>query len=379
MKKFKFMIDLRNLYKKFLIFDKKYYFEDAKNWFGVEKLKLNKKILNQFYENYEKVPFFSFLKHVKDIIYSRNVFDFILKNAVEDWDLWYYLKFLEKEKVIKVKRNGKVFLLKKEIKDEIPKPQTEKEIRKKIEKKLKLKIKEAEPVINFFKKFQDFKVKAEWDQMPISQGSAIFLVKKILEIIPLSKKFLFVGDDDFVSVILGLADPKMESLVVDIDEQLLGCIDLLSSKFNLKIETKKVDIRKKKILGEKFIGFLTSPAYTENGVKEFVNWGVNQLGEKGGFGFLNFCDEAIGNRLLFLQDFWTKENLIIREIIEKKVFYPYIEIQKEDRIIIDRLSKMIDKKILKKSPKLGSSLYIFEYLPFKIKKIKFKKSIYSYL
>lgn len=370
---------LRKLYKKFLNFDRNYYFRDVKTWFGVSELKLNKKILKEFYENYEKASFLEFLGDVKDIIYSKNIFDFIVKNAVDEWDLWYYLKFLEKEKVIKVKRSGKVFVLRKEILKIIPKPQSEKEIKRKIEKRLKIKIKEKEPVINMFKKFQDFVVKAKWDQMPISQSSAIFLTKKILEKLPLNGKFLFVGDDDFVSVILTLVDPSIECLVIDIDEQLLDSIDLLSSKFRLKVETRKVDIRKEKFLGERFIGFLVNPTYTEEGVKEFLKYGKNQLGKDGGIVFLEVGEETIGNRFLFLQDFFVKENLIIDEVIANKIYYPWILLHKEDKVIARRLFSMIDKEIVMKSPKIGASLYIFEYLPFKVSRVKFKKSIYSYL
>lgn len=370
---------LRKLYQKFLNFDRNYYFRDAKTWFGVKKLKLNKKILKEFYDNYEKVSFLEFFGDIKDIIFAKNVFDFISKNAVDDWDLWYYLKFLEKEKIIKIKRNGKVSILKKEVLNAIPRPQSEKAIKEKLERKLKIKIREKEPVINILKKFQDFVVKAKWDQMPISAGSAIFLVKKILDYLPLKGKFLFIGDDDFVSVILTLADPSIECQVIDIDKQLLECIGLLASKFNLKIETKKVDIRKEKSLGEKFIGFLCNPVYTEEGVKEFVKYGKKQLGKDGGIVFVEIGDDTIGNRSLFLQEFFTKENLTIEEIIPNKIYYPWISLHKEDKVISKRLFSMIDEKIVKKSPKIGASLYIFEYIPFQVSRVKFKKSIYSYL
>lgn len=370
---------LRKLYKKFLIFDQNYYFQDVKTWFGVGELKLTKKILKKFYENYQKVSFLEFLSDVKDIIYSKNVFDFIIKNAEDDWDLWCYLKFLEKEKIIKVKKNGKVSVFKKDIFKIIPRPQSEKEIKRKIERKLKTKIKEKKPVTSLFKKFQFFKIKAKWDQMPISQSSAIFLVKKILERLPLKGKFLFVGDDDFISILLSLAEPKIESLVIDADKELLSCIDELSLKFNLKIETKKFDVRKQKLLGEKFIGFLTNPIYTEAGVKAFVKFGKNQLNKDGGIGFLELGGGDIGNRFLFLQDFFTENNLIIEELIMNKICYPYVMLHKEDKEITKRLSLMIDKKIIKKSPKLGAALYIFEYLPFKPKRVKFKKPIYAYI
>jgi len=370
---------LRKLYKKFLDFDRNYYLQDAKTWFGVRELKLNKKILQKFYDNYQRFSFLEFLREIKDIIYSKNVFDFILKNSLDDWGLWYYLKFLEKEKIIKVKRNGKVIVLRKEILKIIPKPQSEQEIKRKLERKLRIKIKGTEPVINLFKKIQDFKVKSKWDQMPISQSSAIFVVKKILENLPKKGRFLLIGDDDFISVILTLVDPKIECVVCDIDEQLLECINILSSKFNLKIETRKVDLGKKKNLGEKFIGFLANPIYTEAGVKEFVKFGKNQLGKEGGVGFLEVGGDDIGSRFLFLQEFFVKNNLIVKEVIPNKIYYPHIMLHKEDKEILKRFSLMIDEKVIRRSPRLGASLYIFNYLPFKPKKMKFKRPIYSYL
>lgn len=380
---------LKKLYEKYLQTDKFYFFLDAKKYSTTLKgLKLTDEILEQFFLNYVKPSFISFLSNLKMIIYSNNVYDFITQSSTEDWNLWPYLYFLEKEKIIKVKKTGKVSVLKKDILDLILRPQSEKEIKDKIEKKLKIKIQEKEPVINLFKNFQNFKVKADWDQMSISQSSAIFLVEKILEKIPLKKKFLFVGDDDFISVILGLVQPQVESLVVDMDEELLRSIDVLAKKFNLKIETEKVDIGKQKILkkgfgqndyNDKFIGFLANPVYTEEGVREFVKFGLNQLSADGGWVFLAVGDESIGSRFLFLQDFFTKKNLIIKELITKKIFYPYIELYQEDKLILQRLSQKLDKKLIKNSPKLAASLYLFEYLPFRPKRIKFKKPIYAYL
>ena len=371
---------LRDLYKKFLKLEEQSFLLDAKrNSTSLKKLKISSSIIKKFYKNYRQPTFAAFLLNIKDIIYSKSVFDIIVKNASEDWNLWPYLKFLEKEKIIKVKKTSSPVLLNKKIAQVLPRPQTEKEIKTKIENKLKIKAKEEEFVVNLFKKSKNFEVKAEWDQMPISAGSAFFVVKKILEKLSLNKKFLFIGDDDFISVILSLADPNIESLVIDADEQVLESISFFASKFNLKIETRKVDIRKQKNLGEKFTGFLVNPAYTEGGVKEFVKFGKNQLGKDGGVAFLEIGDESIGSRFLFLQDFFTKNNLIIEELIKNKIYYPYIELYKEDEEILKRFTSIIDEKIIKRSPKLGAALYIFKYLPQKPKKIKFKKSIYAYL
>jgi len=371
---------LRSLYKKFLKAEKEYFFIDSrKHSTSLKNLKLSDKVLNDFYKNYYKIPFLTFLKNVKQIIYSKNVFDFILKEASDDWDLYRYLKLLTDEKIIRVLKNGNVLLLRKEIKKIIPQPQTSQEIKDKIAKKLKIKIKDKELVVDLFKSFKDFNVKAEWDQMPISIGSAFYVTEKILSKLPLNKKFLFVGDDDFISVLLTLAEPSIECLVVDADKQLLGCIDVLASKFNLKIETRRIDLAKQKSLGEKFTGFLANPVYTEQGIKEFIKFGTNQLGKDGGIVFLEVGDEVIGNRFLFLQEFFVKKNLILNELILNKIYYPYIMLYEEDEVILNRLSTFIDKKVIKKSPKLGASLYIFNYLPERPKRIKFKKPFYAYI
>ena len=322
---------LKKIYNKFLNFDKTRFFIDAEKYStSLEKIKISRKVLKEFYDNYYRVSFILFLSNVKSIIYSPNVFDFIVKNSSEDWKLWPYLNFLEKEKIITVRPNGRVRVLKSDILRVIPRPQDEPEIKARIERKLKVKVQEREPVTALFNKFKHFTIKGKWDQMPISQGSAIFVVKKILENLPLNKKFLFVGDDDFISVILSLVDSSIESLVIDADEQLLDCINFLALKFNLPIETRKVDIRKQRNLGEKFVGFLTNPIYTEAGIKTFLKYGINQLGKDGGSVFLEVGDESIGNRFLFLQEFFAKNNLVINELIRGGIFYPYVELYKED-------------------------------------------------
>ena len=131
------------------------------------------------------------------------------------------------EWIQKVKRSGQVEILKKDILGLIPAPQSQKEIIRKIERRLKIKIEKEKPITELFKSIQSFKAKAKWDQMPISQGSVIFVVEKILESLPLKKKFLFIGDDDFVSVVLAIAEPEIESLVIDMDDELLSFINIL--------------------------------------------------------------------------------------------------------------------------------------------------------
>ena len=366
--------ELEKLYLKFLKFEEKHLAKDVKFWFGVKEMKPTDQQIKKNIRCYGRESFLNFLKNIKDIIYSEAVLKLVLIWSTDQWPLYYYLQFLKKEKIISLKKNGKIELLRKDFLKIFPRPKEEKEIKEILEKKLKMKLSLEAPTNYPFKT----KVFAQYDQLPISISSTIFVVKKILDYLPLNKKFLFIGDDDLVSVYLSLTEPNIESLVIDIDEELLGKIRELAKKFNLKIKTQKVNILKKKKLKENFIGFLTSPVYTFEGVKGFVNFGVNQLGKGGGYGFLNLGDESIGARILFLEKFFFEKKLKIEEIISGKVYYPWRITHPEDKVMEERLSKFFDKKIIKKSPLIGASLWIFNYIPFKVPKPK-KQPFYTYL
>ena len=371
---------LNQLYKKFIALDKNYLLLDTRNYnTTLEGLKISDREICQFYQNYYQPTFIDFLSDIKSVIYSENVLEFIQETSSEDWNLWPYLDFLVKEKIIKIEKSGRPILLKKELKKVIPPPLKEGEIKNVLEKKLGVKVKKSDYAISLFKKICHFRVKDEWDQMPISQGSALFLASKISEALPLKGPFLFVGDDDFISVILALSNPDFQLKVIDADKEVLSSIAFLADKFNLKIETEKLDIRKRRKPKKEFIGFLTNPVYTAAGVEEFMSFGIRQLSDKGGKVFLEAGDEAIGRRFLFLQEFFSKNNLIINEIIKRKISYPYIMLYKEDREILRRFTSLIEERVIKKYPKLAASLYIFSYIPKRPKKLKKKGEFYAYL
>jgi predicted methyltransferase len=368
------MEKLKSLYKKFLNYRANLFSKDLRFWFGVENLKVTQREIKKIVKEYYKDTFLDFLRRIRDIIFSQNPL-FLIKNWSEDqWLLFYYISFLERERIIKIEKSGKIKLLKKEFLEIFPKKRKEEEIKEIVERKLKIKLNPEAFSNSPFKT----EILAQYDQFPISVSSAIFIVKKILDYLPLNRKFLFVGDDDFISVYLSLAEPKIESLVLDIDEKLLGKIQEISRKFHLKIETKKVDISKVKKLNERFIGFCTNPVYTFEGIKTFLDFGVNQLGEDGGFVFLSLSDEAIGNRILFLEEFFVKKKLKVEEVIKEKVYYPFALVHPEDKILFERWRKFFNESLIKKSPMIGASLWIFEYIPFKIKRPK-KQLFYAYL
>ncbi len=370
------MISSNKVYNKFIKYEKKRYLEDSDSWFGVGKI--SKKDKEIIFNNYYKVSHYRFLLNVKDLVYSENPFTFIKKGHGDDWGIEVYISFLIKEGLIKISK-GKIIIKNNLFFNHIPKPLTESEARNKIEKKTKKKIKDNDSVVSFINQFKTFKVKSDLDQMPISQSSAVFSVKKIIDYIPLNKKFLFIGDDDFLSIFLSLIDKNIESVVIDADRNLLKVIDDIALKFNLKIKTYLADTRKRNKIKGDFVGFWCNPPCTEKGIKNFSNFGINHLSQSGGFVFIVHGNENIGNRAIFLQDYFSKKNLITLEGIKGKITYPYIKLHKEDEDNLIRMKRYFSEKEIKKNNRLSAGLWIFDYIPFKVKKVQTSDSIYDYL
>jgi len=372
---------LNKLYKKFVKFEENEFLRETKDYFSTsgevpEDIKLpSQKQLKIIYQNYYKESFFSFLKKSKDVIYSSSPFDFILKNSTDRWNFINFIEFLKREKILDTK-NDKVILLNKNFSEMVPAPMQNEEIKNAIERKLEKGIDLNAPSNYLFQT----KIEGEkYDQLPISTNSAISVVKKILDYLPLKKTFLFIGDDDLISIYLSLANPEIECLVIDIDENLLTKISQIAQKYNLKIKTQRVDVQKTKKLKGEFTGFLVNPVYNYDGAKQFFDFGTNHLGKNGGYAFLEIGDESIGNKFLFLQNFFTKKNLIIQELLKEKSYYPYfIAHPKEDQVLNKKFRKFFSQKAIETHPILGASLWIFEYIPFKVA-IPKKQPFYIYI
>ncbi len=371
------MRELRKLYKEYLKYEEEVFIKESAKWLGNDA-RISDETRRKFYRNYYRVSFFGFLKKVKDVIHSPSPFDLVSKGEGDDWSLLQSLNFLKGKELIRVRRDGRV-IGNKELKDAIPAPQSEEEIIRRIERKLKAKIDPDSSVLDLVGRFADFEPKGDWDQMPISQASAVFTVKKILDYLPLHEKFLFIGDDDFVSVLLSLAEPKTGSLVIDADKDLLLSIGSIASRFKLGIETRSVDLRKRPPIKGNFTGFLCNPPYTEEGATWFVDYGLDRLGPDGGFVFLTVGSENIGNRSLFMQRFFTQRNLIMKEMIAGRIEYPFKMLHPEDEISLEGMKKLFNDDVIAGKPKLGANLWIFNHVPFKVERLPKSGSLYRYM
>lgn len=366
---------LKKLYRDYLLWNLEQFLKDAPLWYERKKFSFSKEKLIEIYENFEKETYVTFLKKIKDLIFSKNIFDFLLLNSTEFWDLEILAKFLEKKEIIKVKKNGKVEIKNEKILSFFLPPQKSKICQKEIQKKLQRKIDK----FSSFSPLFGMKIKPCFDQLPLSFSSIVFLCEKIFEYLPLYEKILFVGDDDFLSLALCLCQKKIKATVIDIDNSLLKKIEKIAKKYSLLIETKKVDVEKKKALKEKYHLVVLNPPYNLWGAQKFLNFAKKQIGKEGGFIFLIIGDESMGNRFLLLQEFLTRKKMIVKEVIQGKIFYPWEIFTKEDRVLKKRALSLVKKEVLNKSPKLTASLWILEVLPHPVKKIKEEKYIYGYI
>lgn len=364
------MIDYQKLYREYLNFSRNNFFRNYLLWFGSKKIP-KQRVLDIF-NSYYKPSFFSFLNDIRFILYLKNPFNFVLKEADDRWAFFEILDFLVKKGMIRTKNNRIIILNKNFLKD-LPPVLSEREIKKRLEKKLGRELEEKEPVNRLFRT----KVKKSYDQLPISVSSAIFLTRKILERLPFNQTFLFLGDDDFVSLFLTLSCPQLEVLVIDIDRDLLAKIRELRGKFKLKIGLRRIDLTNPVKLGE-FTGFLTNPPQNYFGIKKFVSFGLKNLGKNGGSVLVEITDENIGNRYLLLQKFFNSKNLIIEEVITEKLYYPYFSLHQEDEFIDGQLKRYFSEKFIKNQVKEGIDLWVMEYYPWKIKEPQ-KGKLFEYL
>lgn len=125
------------------------------------------------------------------------------------------------------------------------------------------------------------------------------------------KKIIFLGDDDFVSITLGLffkyilgKNEKFypDIVVVEIDNRIIQTINKIAMEESLNIKTSLHDLRKglPQELQGKFDTFCTDPPYTVNGLELFATRGMDALiSEKGKQGFISFGHKDPDETLLF--------------------------------------------------------------------------------
>ncbi|MCK4260721.1 MAG: bis-aminopropyl spermidine synthase family protein [Halanaerobiales bacterium] len=153
----------------------------------------------------------------------------------------------------------------------------------------------------------------------------------------IGKNILCVGDDDLISVAIGLLVKKIfprekryltQVHVIDIDERILKYITELARLENLPIQCHHVDLRKSlpDELEDKFDCFFTDPPYTLQGMSLFLSRGIDGLKKEVGLPiFLSFAHKSPDVTLIMQKEF-VKMGIMISEIIPRFNEYEGAEI-----------------------------------------------------
>ncbi len=137
------------------------------------------------------------------------------------------------------------------------------------------------------------------------------------------RKIIFLGDDDFTSIAVGLLKTAKEIKVVDVDPRLLDTIQLISEKENLHIDCAEFDLRKSfpQNLQHKYDVVFTDPPYTIAGLTLFVSRGIAALQKrKGASIFLAFAHQS-PKKMLAVQKALNSMGLVIAEQLPRFNIY----------------------------------------------------------
>lgn len=141
----------------------------------------------------------------------------------------------------------------------------------------------------------------------------------------IGKKVLCVGDDDLVSIAMGLLlkhifhenhKSKTEICVFEMDERYVKYIDELSDSFSLPVQCERVDLKDPLPLPflNYFDSFFSDPPYTVQGASLFLSRGISALKKEFGLNiFFSFANKSI-NETYALQKCFQLHGLVVKQI-----------------------------------------------------------------
>ena len=131
------------------------------------------------------------------------------------------------------------------------------------------------------------------------------------------KRVLFLGDDDFTSVVTANIRSAQNIAVVDIDERILDNIGGIAEELNLEIKRIRHDLRKPipAELRGKFDTVFTDPPYTSEGMRLFTSRATEVLDRRNQTARVYICygnSDRAKERFLPIREVITDSGLMIR-------------------------------------------------------------------
>jgi predicted methyltransferase len=211
----------------------------------------------------------------------------------------------------------------------------------------------------------------EFDQGSILEKDVIKRVEFIYERGDLlDSDILVIGDDDLISIALGLTKLPKKIYVLEIDKRLIDYIETHAHKLNLPIKTLQYDARNllPKELINRFDIFITDPPETLKSLKTFLSRGIQSLKTQGAGYFGLTTIESSLDKWFGLEKFIIETGFVITDIKRKFSVYPFSKEDEEWQYFKDKI------KIFKSigEPKIKNWYYSSFIRIEKIKNIKIK-------
>ncbi len=161
------------------------------------------------------------------------------------------------------------------------------------------------------------------------------------------RDIIILGDDDLVSIAVGLTGLARRIAVIDIDERLTRFITKTADEYGLKIEVYTEDLRNPlpENLYKKFDTFQTDPLESIKGLRVFIGRGIATLkGERcSGYFYLTLMDASIDKWRELQKLLLTEFNVVITEIIpdfSEYINWGYMEKMHAWQILPEQLRKI---------------------------------------
>ncbi|GIW67447.1 MAG: hypothetical protein KatS3mg096_315 [Candidatus Parcubacteria bacterium] len=141
----------------------------------------------------------------------------------------------------------------------------------------------------------------------------------------LNSRILIIGDDDLISIALGLTYLTKEIVVLEIDERLINFINDKARQLKLNVKAYRYNVENElpKNLQRKFDIFITDPVETLPGIKLFLSRGMTGLKDKGSSGYFGLTTlEASLKKWYQIERFLLDSGFVITDIKRKFNQYP---------------------------------------------------------
>lgn len=174
------------------------------------------------------------------------------------------------------------------------------------------------------------------------------------------KKIFVLGDDDLMSIVLGISRLPKIITVVEIDKRLTDFIQETGLKEGFEVDVRSMDLRRPipDEYSKKYDTFFTDPPETLNAADAFIGRGIGALRRAGSAGYFGFTRrEASLTKWHELQKMLLKYRIVFTDIIHN--FNEYINWGYEEQTRAWRLSP---SKVKPKKNWYRSALYRFETL-----------------